>query len=72
MWTGMEGAGRQAGRSALHTEKAIIGACNLAVAPPVSTIRLHKSKHPFTLLQKSTMDGLFLQMFVFIFVANFS
>jgi len=67
----MEGADLQVARL-LHTEKAIIRACNLAGAPTICTLRLHKNKYSFTLSQKSMMEGLFVQMFVFIFVANFS
>jgi hypothetical protein len=71
MWTGMEGADLQVARL-LHTEKAIIPACNLAGAPTVWTLRVHKNKHSFTLLQKSTVEGLLRRMFLFIVVANFS
>jgi len=44
MWTGMEGADLQVARL-LHTEKAIIRACNLAGAPPMWTLRLHTNVH---------------------------
>ena len=53
MWTGMEGADLQVARL-LHTEKAIIPACNLAGAPTIWTLRHHTNKHSFTLLHKST------------------
>jgi hypothetical protein len=67
----MEGADLQVARL-LHTEKAIIRACNLAGAPTDNLDALSSYKHSFTLLQKSAMEGLLLQMFVFILVANFS